>query len=355
MANEPRDMDPTEAPEWWEALARFVAGESPAAEAASIRAWLDADPSRRRLMEALERATVPLRAPPAGLDIEAALQRVHERMTEAAVVPFPSPRARERRPSRWRMTAVRAAAAVVLVLGAGLVWRAVREGGGPAPTVVAASMFATRPGQIDSVRLADGTTVLLGPASRLTVADGYGAARREVELDGEALFDVVHDVDRPFSVRAGTATIVDLGTSFAVRSAATGVVRVVVTSGSVLLHAAATPADSGVILRAGDRGVLADGRASAERDVPLDADLAWTRGRLVFEDAPLARVAEEFRRWYGLELRLADSSLSGRHITTTFERETAREALDVLGLVLGVRIEQRGDTAWLGVPGGAAR
>jgi transmembrane sensor len=252
------------------------------------------------------------------------------------------------------MIAVRAAAAVVLLLGAGLLWRAVRDDGGPAPVVVAASTFTTRPGQIDSVRLADGTTVLLGPSSRLTVRDGYGVARRDVELDGEALFDVVHDADRRFSVRAGAATIVDLGTSFGVRSAAAGEVRVVVTSGSVLLHAAAAPADS-VVLHAGDRGVFAEGRASAQRDVPLDADLAWTRGRLVFEDAPLGRVAEELRRWYGIELRLADSSLAGRHITTTFERETAREALDVLGLVLGVRIELRGDTAVLGtVPGGGA-
>lgn len=354
MANEPHEADPTGSPEWWEALARFAAGESPAAEAASIGTWLAADPSRRKLIEAVERAAVPLRAPPAGLDVEAALRRVHERMEEPAVVPFPSRRGRERASPRWRMIAIRAAAAVVLLLGAGLLWRVVRDGGGPAPTAVTASSFTTAPGQIDSLRLADGTSVVLGPASRLTVPAGYGAARREVELDGEALFDVVHDADRRFSVRAGAATIVDLGTRFAVRSAGAGEVRVVVTSGSVLLHAAAAPADS-VVLHAGDRGVLAEDRARAQRDVVLDADLAWTRGRLVFEDASLERVAEEFRRWYGIELRLADASLSGRHITTTFERETAREALAVLGLVLGARIEQRGDTAWLGTAAGGAR
>src|ERR671932_802541 len=82
----------------WEALARFLAGESSAEEADAVRAWLEADPSRR----------VPV-------------------------------------------------------------------------------------GARDSVRLPDGSRVLLGPQSQLTVLGGYGGVGREVELRDEGHADVVHD------------------------------------------------------------------------------------------------------------------------------------------------------------------
>jgi transmembrane sensor len=185
--------------------------------------------------------------------------------------------------------------------------------------------------------------VLLGPGSELTLVPQYGAARRDVTLRGEALFDVRHDERRPFTVRAGSATISDVGTTFAVRSDAGDEVQVVVTSGAVVLRGAAVPAERGVILNSGDRGaLLADGRAVAKRDGATDADLAWTRGRLIFHRASLARVGADLRRWYGIELLIADSELAGRHLTASFAGESARQVLHVIALTLGVRIERRG-------------
>jgi len=330
--------------ELWEALARYTSGESPPAQVEAIRSWIAADPARGELLASLGRATRSLGgAPSDDVDVEAALSRVHRRMTEPELVPF---RARQEhaRPT-WRTTGIRAAAAVVLLLGGALVWRAT-QGGEDEGAPRAALTFVTTAGETDSLRLVDGTLVVLGPASQLVVSETYNEDRRDVNLTGEALFDVVHDGARPFTVLAGAASIQDLGTSFMVRTDAADEVRVVVTSGSVLLHAAGGLRQSGVILRAGDRGVLsAGGNASAERGAPIEADLAWTRGRLVFADAPLARVAEELRRWYDIELHIADPEFTGRHITATFTGEPVQQVLDVIALALGARIEMRGDTA----------
>jgi transmembrane sensor len=351
MANEFMDGLPASEPELWEALARYVAGESPVEEADAIRAWLAADPSREALLNALDRSSSRLSfAPPSGLDVEAALRRVHARMDAPDVVPLRTAdtRPRERARPRWRTTALQAAAVVALLLGAGLIWRATRAGDVVTPETAVARTWVTSPGQTDSIRLADGTRVLLGPGSRLASDASYGADRRDVELTGEALFEVVHDAARPFSVRAGAATILDLGTRFGVRSNGGNEVRVVVTEGSVVLRATAAPADSGVTLLAGDRGVLrADGVTIAERSTTVDDDLAWSRGRLVFADAPLSRVSDDLRRWYGVQLHLSDPSLARRHITATFEGETVREVLDVIALALGARIELRNDTAFV--------
>jgi transmembrane sensor len=79
-----------------------------------------------------------------------------------------------------------------------------------------------------------------------------------------------------------------------------------------------------------------------ERGVSTDDDLAWTRGRLVFTDASLAQVRADLRRWYGIELEIADSGLASRHLTASFAGETVPQVLDVIALALGATIERRG-------------
>ena len=124
--------------------------------------------------------------------------------------------------------------------------------------------YATGVGKRDSVRLADGSRVVLGPQSRLVVPRDYGQARRAVELTGDAYFDVRHDASKPFSVHANGAMIEDIGTTFAVESDVDGgATSVAVVTGSVRLRSATSAASAGVVLAAGDRGTL-DGCGSSE-------------------------------------------------------------------------------------------
>ncbi|HEX8696458.1 MAG TPA: FecR domain-containing protein [Longimicrobium sp.] len=331
----------------WEALARFLAGESPPEEADAVRAWLAEDPARRERLDALDRSLdrFAWRAP-ADLDVEGALRRVRARMDEpgARAIPLRRPRERQGRAAGWRPVLRAAAVAALLLIGPYLLWRMVR---GERGTSVART-YTTAVGERDSVRLPDGSRVLLGPGSRLTVAAGYGRGSRPVELAGEALFDVPHDASRPFTVRAGAARVRDLGTVFSVHSDPGEQVRVVVTAGSVALQPAASPQGTGVVLRGGDRAVLEpSGRIVPERAAATDDDLAWTRGRLVFRDAPLEQVASDLRRWYGVELRAGDAALAGRRLTASFAGEAPERVLEVVALALGAEVEMRGDTAVL--------
>lgn len=346
MTNEPNE-DTTESaatPEPWDMLARYVAGESPVDEAAAIRRWLDAAPGRAELLDAL-RASVDSIAfePPADLDVEGALASVRGRLETADVRPISSARgAQERHPASRSTMLLRVAATAVLLIAGMFAWRILGSTDTPAFTG-AARTFATAPGQTDTIPLADGSLAVLGPASRLTVPADYGETERSIELDGVALFDVLHDAAREFTVWAGRAEIRDLGTTFGVRNE-NGDVRVVVTDGSVMLKSIGS-ADRGVVLRAGDRGSIeAGGRAVAEPEAADDADLAWTRGQLVFRDTPLSEVANELRRWYGVETRFADPALGERQVTVTFEGEPLDQVLDVIALTVGLRLEQSGDT-----------
>src|SRR5688500_16947326 len=295
--------------EQWDQLARYIAGESSAAEAAQIERWLAEEPRRRELLAALQRATASVElTAPADIDVEAALRRVSAQLDDVPVHELAQARS-PRRPI-WTSPLARAAALAAVLLGAGvIVWPTTRDTATSNFGTIADRTYAAPVGVVDSVRLADGTRVVLAPGSRLIAAAAFGSSTHEVDLTGEALFDVAPASARRFTVRTGLAVIRDLGTTFSVRSDPAQV-RVVVTSGSVVLRDAAS-ADSGTVLRAGDRAVLPrGGTISTERGGASPADLAWTYGRLVFDNATLAQVADELRRWYGIELQFADSSLA---------------------------------------------
>ena len=120
----------------WEGLARFLAGQSTPEEERDIREQLASDPERAALVNALDAALArPDETPLSSREVDAALASVMARRELGAdraagpspdVLPFaprPSAQLRQLR-SRWRSAGVRAAAAVLLVAGLSLVWRA---------------------------------------------------------------------------------------------------------------------------------------------------------------------------------------------------------------------------------------
>ena len=368
--------DPTRDAEW-EALARYVTGESSPEETEAISRRLSSQPEDEALLSRLGQVTEQLAKahapalPVSDADTERALRAVKSKLAgerssaqehdvakqPLRVIPIRPTPARVGR--SWRRTALAAAAVAVAAVGLQF-WRTRvqhrTDSSAARGTSRAITEFATRVGERDSIRLADGTRVLLGPGSRLSIPAGYGGTHREVELRGEAYIEAVHDAQHPFVVRAGTATIRDVGTKFSVHGDDNAVVRVVVTEGAVSLRPSAAVRDSGTLLRAGDIGMLAvDGTVVAERGKATEDDLAWTRGHLVFRDASMAEVRSDLRRWYGIELVFADSTLITRHFSNAFVDDSPARVLQVIGMTLGVPVFTRGDTSVIGAAPEATR
>ena len=238
---------------------------------------------------------------------------------------------------------------MVVVAGASLLWRATKAGERPtAGVAVASTEFTTGVGQLDTLKLADGTSVVLGPSSRLRLEPAYGQRARMLTLEGQAFFDVVHDDARPFIVRTASATLRDVGTTFSVESDRDLGTRVAVTSGAVDVAALAARDAEPTVLHGGDRAEVNGDRMTVERGVVSGDATAWTRGTLVFHDASMTSVAAELRRWYGIRLVIDDSTLATRRLTATFDRASADDVGRVLAAVLGGSATRSGDTLRLG-------
>jgi transmembrane sensor len=210
-----------------------------------------------------------------------------------------------------------------------------------APVEAIAVHFATRHGEQLTQRLADNSVLHLNTDSAVRVR--YGNHQRSVELTaGQASFDVVHDANRVFQVRAGSAEITDLGTSFDVRlEDSTTVVTVV--AGRVAVgrspsshNLAATPVElsANQQLRVGEN-------AWPAQAVTVDASrsTSWVQGKLSFDNETLERVAAEFNRYTSKTIEIATLGLRKLRISGVFATDDTDAFIAFLRSLKGVRVE----------------
>ena len=335
-------------------LARYVSGQCTAADAAVVREWIAADPSHAQLVAGLEAAWRAGAQAPYEWDIESGWRSLTaaRETRDGSVLPI-SPhlerhhhlRQVPRTPVAWRM----AAAAVLILAGSSVaVWRTIGHHA-PARPVAAPPMteIATQRGQRATLRLADGTDVVLGMVSRLRIPSDFGDSTRDVYLDGDGYFVVAHDSARPFTVHTAHAIARDVGTKFGVRAYGSAPTEVAVADGAVSLSVVSpTYAQwSGVLLHADDIGQIdQQGQLTAIRNAGVSGALAWTTGRLVFRDAPLREVIAELGRWYDLDLQVRDSAVAARRLTASFSDESVPLVLERIALSLDLRVGHQGRT-----------
>lgn len=174
--------------------------------------------------------------------------------------------------------------------------------------------------------------------------------RREVRLhDGQAMFTVQPDSDRPFHVWAGALRITVVGTRFSVRQTASGLdagqTVISVEEGRVrLARAGADAALSTVELTAGQM-VVADeaGRISPVTRVRAAVIAPWRDGRLSFDQTPLGQAIAEFERYGPTGLVVRDPAVAAWPVGGSYSVHQWQRFAATLPHVLPVRLEQRGD------------
>jgi transmembrane sensor len=253
-------------------------------------------------------------------DTDAAWSRLRQRVASPDLV---------RRGTRLRLTAMLAAAALILAAGITMARLTADRAG---ETIQIATVAAER----RTVTLEDGSTISLAP--RTTLRFRHEGSNRVADLTGQASFTVTHDVSRPFVVRFAGAEAVDIGTEFVVRSFPGDSASVVaVVTGEVALRANAaelrlTAGQAGQVTIAGDVGRLRDAQWV----------LAWSDGRFLFEDRPLSTVTRELGRWFDADVRVPDSTLARRHVSAVYNTPTLDGVLEALAIATGSRYTRDG-------------
>lgn len=178
------------------------------------------------------------------------------------------------------------------------------------------------------VTLADSTRVWLNAGSRLRYPNRFSTDRREVELEGEAYFEVTHHESQPFIVKAGTTRIEVLGTQFNVRADNGAPCITTLIKGCVKVR---NKANDTVVIHPGQQVNAPVEGAMSVRAVDCRFYTAWKRDRFAFQDVPLYRLMDELSQWYGCTFEFSRPELANLHFTTIVPRyDNISEVLAVL-------------------------
>ena len=182
--------------------------------------------------------------------------------------------------------------------------------------------------------LPDGSEIWLNASSSIKYPLVFGKYR-EVELSGEAFFDVQKDENHPFIVKLGKINIEVVGTSFNILNYSDeSQTEIILKSGKVKVFSGDySEANEITYLNPGQRAVYIDSlRKVFIDDVEVDKYTAWMEGKLVFIDDPMDEVVRKLNRWFNVDIILRDEGLHDYVYKATFEDETLDQILELLKL-----------------------
>lgn len=171
------------------------------------------------------------------------------------------------------------------------------------------------------VILPDCTKVWLNAASSLKYPAKFAGDKREVELNGEAYFEVAnafyaarHLSDQPrnrnqykvpFVVKTGNQQVEVTGTKFNINAYADErVVRTTLVEGGVRVVVASVTERSALqqkVLKPGEQAILVDNQLGVTK-VNVENELSWKDGNFLFDDQPLHVIMRQLSRWYDVQV-----------------------------------------------------
>ncbi|HEY5591947.1 MAG TPA: FecR domain-containing protein [Paludibacter sp.] len=187
-------------------------------------------------------------------------------------------------------------------------------------------------GQKSMMLLPDGSSVWLNSGSTLKYKNSFNSNIREVELQGEAFFEVKKDKSKMFCVNIGSTKVEVYGTAFNVKNYKDEkIMEVTVENGNV-----------GVIrdgIRLADltkgKQVLINNETSGVslNNVQVDIVTAWKNNELVFDGTPLEEVIRYLERWYGVNITIEKQMKKKHNYTFKVKTESFSELLELLKVI----------------------
>ena len=299
-------------------LPKYFAGEATPEEQRVIDDWLSADEKNRTEFDAFSKLWNITGKVQPGDEIN--LEK-EWRLLEKEISP-----ARVKKISLVRILQIAASVLLVSVLGfAGLKYAGMKSEKAPAA-------------EFSTLKMSDGTIISLNAGSRITYRKGYGVTHRNIDLKGEAYFEVAKNESLPFIITAGDASIQVTGTKFNVRAYKDQTeVKVTVTEGSVRLYETGQSAKE-AILSAGETGTF-DRTLKVVKKQPLlnMNDIAWKTRILDFHNTTLSEVAAVLENTYHRKVWV-DPAVRLCPLTVRFENQELTPVLNVLRSTLDLTI-----------------
>ena len=194
--------------------------------------------------------------------------------------------------------------------------------------------------------LPDGSSGYLNGGSKVRFPTVFAGDSREVNLDGEAYFDVRTNPDKPFVVSGQHIKVIAYGTAFNVEAYPEDrIEKVTLVKGKVEVRGGKEGHVKTMgVLTPGEMCVF-DKKNFSGQFVEVDAEkvVSWKDGKLMFVNEPFEEVVRKLNRRYGVNITIGDEKLKDYTYLATFvEDETLDEVLKLLALSAPIEVTDLG-------------
>jgi ferric-dicitrate binding protein FerR (iron transport regulator) len=310
-------------------LGKYLAGEASPAEAIHLEEWLAASPANKQLFNEIsniwstlsseQNCTIP--------DKETFLQHIKNRASQ----PPPSKTISLKK----TLAFTKIAASIIGIVGTVILFTLLNKKKQPLNPIT----ITRQTGQTTlNDTLPDGSIATINNHSLLQYPFQF-TGNREVQLNGEAFFNVTPDASKPFIISAGPVHIKVIGTSFNVRNG-TDSIEVVVRTGVVRVY----NNRNSLTIKAGKKGIY---HIPTQRFLILDTfnvnEVAYATKIFNFENATLKEIAHQLQKAYGIKIVITNKDLEACTMSSSFDNKSIEYIFEVLAMTLNIqyRIEQK--------------
>lgn len=344
-------------------VSKKLTGEISEGETHELNHLLSNSPDLYETIRLLELAWVQNNFQESGEEsIESLISKIDENTREQAgfsASPFVKYIKRKKLAILWA-----AAASIAILAISAIIWKASLDkvsdtplAGKEKPVI---NVVQTKPGSQTNIVLHDGTKVWLNADSKLSYANNFNGTTREVNLSGEAFFDVVSNKDKPFIIHTSKILIRVTGTSFNVRSYPDEArVETSLIKGKVEVSLLSNP-DKIFYLKPSEKLVLQDlatdrekrdeikllsGAVNVSPIVPeikriayysvdsIPVETAWLNHQLAFYDESFREVANKMEKWFDIKIVFSSPDLEKIRFSGKFENETIEQSFQALQII----------------------
>jgi hypothetical protein len=189
--------------------------------------------------------------------------------------------------------------------------------------------------------LPDGTKVWLRKGAHLQFPAFFSGKDREVQLDGEAFFEVHHDAAHPFKVMLANGGMVEvLGTSFDVHAASSDALQSVFVRTGKVRYMPKQKAPSKLLV-AGNKAIYNPADETVQVvNMPSSNELAWQTGGLEFVNTPLNVVIDDLQQYFNVKIALKNQEMIHCPYTAPLTTHSVDKVLDGLAYVFHMKVEK---------------
>jgi ferric-dicitrate binding protein FerR (iron transport regulator) len=189
---------------------------------------------------------------------------------------------------------------------------------------------------------------MLNSASRIKYPIAFNNNKREVELTGEAYFEVEKMKNKPFIIHIGNASVMVYGTSFNISAYDDDeVLQATLVEGNIGLSILKENKPVEYKLTPGKQAEYNKVTSHVEtKEVNTDLYTAWTKDRFMFENESIEKILKRLARWYDLDVQYADERIKNQFFTGELNLKKYDNIVKILEMLAAAsdiefKIEQR--------------